>query len=179
MIEKSAEGVGPAGAVMSDVALRETAVVDGVVGLNRSDDVQLGEALEILRRHVLGVLDSETTIGVAVSLDYVGIQVKNCRYAIITNGMGADLQAGFIRFHHALAHEGDGMHLVGEQAPIVALVQERFVEVGCAGTKRAVGISLYCANAQVWTAKSVADTDPALVVRARDERRCVDASSQL
>src|SRR5260370_6071681 len=77
MIQKGTEGVGAAGAVMSDMALCKPAVVNRVVRVNRRDHVQLGEAVEILGLHMLSVLDAETRIGVALGFDYVGVQVKN------------------------------------------------------------------------------------------------------
>jgi hypothetical protein len=106
MIQKRAERIGPAGAVVSDIALSPAAIIDSVVRLDGCDYVQLREAVEILGRHVLSMLDAEPAVHFAVSFGHVGIQIKDDGNSLVANRMSADLQTGGISFHHAITHQG-------------------------------------------------------------------------
>src|SRR5438876_7237144 len=105
MIKKSAERIGTAGAVMPDALFSPTAVVNRMIRLNRRDDVQSGEAVEIFRRQVLGVLDSETPVGIAMRPGNFIIQIENHRNTLVADGMSTELQTGGVGLHHAVAHE--------------------------------------------------------------------------
>ena len=115
MVQKSAKRVGAAGAVVADPLLGPASVINGMVGLHGGDYVQLGEAVEILGGHVLRVLDAEAAVAVAVGFLDFGVQVEDDRDALVADGVGANLQSGGVGPHHAVAHQRDGLHFVGEQ----------------------------------------------------------------
>ena len=66
VIQESAKRVSAAGAIVADALFGPTAIVDGVIRLDRGDHAQLREAVEILCRHVLRVLDAEAAVALAV-----------------------------------------------------------------------------------------------------------------
>ena len=112
MIKKGAERVGTAGAVMSDALFSPTSVVNRMIRLNRRDDVQSCEAVEVFRRHVLSVLDSEAAVGFAMRPGNFTIQIENHRNGLVADGMSTELQTGRISLHHAVAHERKWLHFV-------------------------------------------------------------------
>ncbi len=132
MIQKSAKGVGAAGAVVTDAFLGPASIVDGVIGLHRSDHVQLREAIEILGRHVLSMLDTEAAIALAVGFHDFAVEIEDDRNALVADGVSANLQAGGIGSHHAVLHQRHRVHFVGEQAVIVGLIGEGLEEIRCA-----------------------------------------------
>ena len=67
MVKESAKVISTAGAIVADALLSPTTIVDSMIRLNRSDDVQLRKAIKIFCRHVLRVLDSQSAITVTVS----------------------------------------------------------------------------------------------------------------
>ena len=68
MVQESTERVGAAGAVVADALLRPAAVIDGVVGLHRSNHVQLCESVKVFCRHVLRMFDAKAAIALTVRL---------------------------------------------------------------------------------------------------------------
>ena len=151
-------------AVVSDAAFGPAAVVDRVIGLHGRDHVQLREAVEIFGGHVLRVLDAPAAVTCAVRFVDFGIDIEDGGDPGVTDGVRAQLQAGSVGFHHAIAHQRDGMHRVGKNAAIVGLVVEGLEEIGGRRAERAVGVGLERANAQIRAAESVADADLHLVV---------------
>ena len=142
-------------------------VVDGVVGLHRGDHVQLREAIEILGRHVLRVFDAEAAVALAVGLHDFAVQVEDDRNALVADGVGAKLQSGGIGLHHAVPHQRQRMHFVGEQAVVVGLIVEGLEEVGGGRAERAVGVSLERADAKIGAAEGVPDADLDLIIDTR------------
>jgi hypothetical protein len=116
MLEEGAEGVGAAGAVGADPVRGPATVVDRVVRLHRGDHPERREAVEVLRRHVLRVLDPQAAVGGAVRFLDLFVQVEHGRDPLVADGMHADLQAGGVGAHQPFAHRGDRVHLVRQQA---------------------------------------------------------------
>src|SRR3954468_17750517 len=77
IVQKRPERVGPAAAVMSDALLRETAIINSMVGLHGSDDSQLRETGEVFGRHMLRMLDSEATVTSAIRFHHIFEQVQD------------------------------------------------------------------------------------------------------
>src|SRR3546814_1139195 len=76
-VEQRAERIGtfrPSGA---DPLLGPAAVVDGVVGLHRGDDVLAVEARDVLGTQVLGVLDAQAPVARAVAAHDFGEHVQH------------------------------------------------------------------------------------------------------
>ncbi len=164
---------------MSDAALSPTSVVDGMIGLHGRDHMQLSEAVEVLGRHVLRVLNAPAAITPAMCLFDVAVNVEDRGDSSVSDSMGEDLQSSSVSLHHAIAHKRDGVHLVREQAAIAGLVRERFEEIRRGRPKRAIRVGLHRADAQVWTAKRPPDADLHLIVHLRDQGGRIDARGQL
>src|SRR5207245_1155926 len=77
VVQESAESVSAAGTIVANAAFGPAPVVDGVIGLHGGDHTKLGEAVEILRSHVLRVLDAETAICLAVFFDDIGVEIED------------------------------------------------------------------------------------------------------
>ena len=154
VIKKSAEGIGAAGAVVPNAALSPAAVVDGMIRLHRRDHVQLREAVEVLGRHVLRVLDPPAAIAAAVFFFDLRVDIENRRNSRVANGVGADLQSRRICPHHAIAHQRNRMHLVREHPAIAGWFGERLEEISRRRTERAIRIGLQRANPQVRPTKA-------------------------
>ena len=93
--------------------------------------------------------------------------------------MSTELKACGVRLHHAIAHQGEGLHLIGEQAVIAGLVGEGLEEVGGARAERAVCEALECPDAQIRTPEGVPDAYLHLIVDLRDERHGINSSREL
>ena len=167
MIQEGAKRVSAAGAVVADAPFGPAPIIDGVVGLHRGDHVQLGEAIEILGRHVLRVFNAEAAVALAVGLHDLAVQIENDRNALVADGVRAKLQAGGVGSHHAVLHQRNRMHFVGEQAVVVGLVAEGFEEVCGGRSQGAVGVGLERADAKIGAAKGVPDADFDLIIDAR------------
>ena len=57
---------------MTETFFRPAAIVNGVIGLHRSDDVEASETREIFLRHVLRVLNGRPLVMISVRLFDVG-----------------------------------------------------------------------------------------------------------
>ena len=130
MVQQSAERVCTAGAVVANAFFRPTAIVDCVVRLNRRNYMQLGKPVEVLRGHVLHVLNARTSVGLPVRFGYFSVKVENDGNSLVTDGVSAKLQAGCISLHHAIAHQRERLHFVREQSVIVGLVVKGLKEIG-------------------------------------------------
>jgi hypothetical protein len=107
------------------------------------------------------------------------ISFENHRNGLIADRVCAELKAGGIGFHHAVAHQRNRMHFVGKNAVVVWLVLKRLEEIRSRRTERAIGESLQCADAKKRPTEGVPDSDFCLVVNLRDKRRGINASRQL
>ena len=178
MIEKCAKGIRAAGAFVSDAAFSPAAVVDGVIGLHGCDHVQLSEALEVFGGHMLRMLDAPATITAAMGLLDLGINVEDRRNSSVTDRVRADLQSRGVGPHHAVAHQGDRLHFIREQAAIARLVRERFEEIRRSLSERTVRIGLHRADTQIRPAKRPPDADLHLIVNLCDQWRGIDARGE-
>src|ERR1700722_17854014 len=107
MIEESLEGVGSAGTLVPDPRFHPAPIVNGLIGLYRGDHVQLREALEVARRHMLGMLDPPAPVSRPIlALDF-SIEIQNGRNGGIADGVSADLQACGVGPQQPLARAGD------------------------------------------------------------------------
>ena len=163
---------------MSDAPFGKAAVINRMVGLHGGNDVKLRKAVEVLGCHVLGVFDAETAVSFAMNFGGLGVEIENHRDCPVADGVGADLHSAGIGRHHAAAHQGERLHPVVEQTAIFPLIQERLIEVRRARTERAVGVSLDCSNAQIWTAKGPPNAEFRLVLDLSDKRRGINARGE-
>src|SRR2546427_10657795 len=163
MIQESAKSVSAAGAIMADSSLRPTAVVDCMIRLDGGDHVQVRETVQVPGRHVLRMLDAKTAVGFAMSLRDLRINVEDHRNGLIADRVSAELKAGGIGFHHAVAHQGNGMHFVRENAVVVRLVIKRLEKIGGGRAERAAGEGFEGANPKNRPTKSSPDVDPLVV----------------
>ena len=120
---------------MTNALLGPAPIIDGMIGLDGCNHVQLGKAIKILGRHVLRMLDAESAVALAVGLHDFAVEVKDDRNALIADGVRANLQAGGIGSHHAILHQRDGMHFVRKQPTVVGLIVERLEEIGGAQSR--------------------------------------------
>src|SRR5437868_8702691 len=130
MVKERAKRIRTGGAVVANAFFRPTPIVNSMVRLDRRDYMQLGETVEVLRRHMLRVLNARTPVGLAVRFGDFAVEVENDGNSLITNGVSAKLQARCIGLHHAIAHERERLHFVREQSVIVGLVVKGLKEIG-------------------------------------------------
>ena len=73
--------------------------------------MELSEAIEILGRHVLSMLDAEATVAGTVGFFDFRVQIQHHGNCLVANRVHRDLQAGGVGPHHALAHGRKRLHL--------------------------------------------------------------------
>ena len=102
------------------------------------------------------------------------VEIEDHRNALVSDGVGTNLQTRGISSHHAVPHQRNRMHFVGEQAAIVGLVGKRLKEICRARAQGTVGIGFESADAEKRTAKRMTDADFHLIVNAgiRARHRC-------
>src|SRR5215472_17444378 len=66
IVQKCSEGICRLGSDRADAPLSPSPVVNGMIRLHRSNHSQIGEALKILRRHVLCVLNTPAPVAAAI-----------------------------------------------------------------------------------------------------------------
>src|SRR5207244_636037 len=93
VVEKRAEGIGAAGAVVSDAAFGPPPVINRMIGLHRRDHMQLGEAVEVLRGHVLSVFYAPAAIAGTVRFLDLSIDIEDGGNSGVTDGVAAKLKA--------------------------------------------------------------------------------------
>src|ERR1700730_9692789 len=104
MVQKGAKRISTAGAVMADALLSPASIVDGVIGLDRGDDVQLREAVKIFCGHVLCMFDPKTSVALAIRFHHFAVEIEDHRNGLVSDGVSANLQADRISLHHAIPH---------------------------------------------------------------------------
>src|SRR5579864_5580553 len=92
-----------------------------------------------------------------MSLHQFGIKIQNGRYRFIADGVRAQLQSSSIGIHHAVTHQSNRVHLVGEQPAIIPLVQEWLKKISGSGTQGTIGVGFQSTNSEVRISKGMAD----------------------
>ena len=77
MIQKTAPRVAVARTIVTEPLFRPATVVDCMIRLHGSDDVQLGKAIKIFQRHVLRVFDCKPLVMIAVFLFNFAEDIKH------------------------------------------------------------------------------------------------------
>ena len=112
MIEEDAPRIAVTRPFVTETFFRPPTVVDGVVRLHRSDDVELRKSLKILRRHVLRVLDGKTLVVITVLSFDITENIENHRDRAVADCMNAKLQSCRIGLHQPVAHGAGRMHFI-------------------------------------------------------------------
>ena len=152
---------------MSDAAFAHRPSSMAVIWLHRSDDVKLREAIKIFLCHVLRVFDAEAAIRFAVSFHDVAIEIENDRNPLVSDSVSTQLQTCSIGPHHAILHQRERLHAVGQETTVVRLIAIRLEKIRRPRAQRAVRVGLHRTDTQVGAAKGVAKAQFDLVVHLR------------
>ena len=119
-----------------------------MVRLHGGDDAELGEARDVGRAQVLGVLDPEPPVAGAVLLLDALVDVEQLRVRAVADRVDLDLEPGFVRARDVFLDLRKRDGLGGEDAPVAGLVAEGFEHHGGAGSEGAVHVALDAADAE-------------------------------
>ena len=178
-VEQSLERVRRLDALGPNPLLRPAAIVNGVVRLHRRNHLERREAVEIFRRNMLRVFDSESPIAVTIRLNDVAEQIEDRRNAGVTDCMHAQLQAGVIRGHQSRPHVGERLHFVRKETTRLRCVGVGLEEIRGRRPERAVGVAFHGADTQPGRAERAGNTDLGLVEPAGFHWRGIDPGGQL
>src|SRR3954468_15388468 len=118
-IEQGAKRIGAAETFAADAFLSPTPVIGGVIWLHRSDYPNASETWNIAKAQVLGVLDAEAAVALAIGARDLLENGKHRVVRAISNRVHHHLQAGAIRGLHAVEHRTFRKHFVRGQPDVV------------------------------------------------------------
>ena len=102
-VQEGAEGIRSLDALRPDPLLGPSTVVRGVVRLHGRDHTLVREALDGLGREVLGVLDTEAPVALAVHRRRLAIDVQHPVVGPVADGVDHDLETRGVRSLDPLA----------------------------------------------------------------------------